>query len=122
MKLKVKNIPIRTGKANIALMNEVDSMKHDLLPSDRIKVFYRNKEMIVAVDVTKDKSMPPGYIYIMEEVSNYLNVKNNKIIRFEMAQKPISTKYIRKKLSGEELSKAEIFTIVNDIVKGNLCL
>ncbi|MEM4259868.1 MAG: thymidine phosphorylase family protein [Candidatus Woesearchaeota archaeon] len=120
MKLKVRNIPISTGNANIAVINEEDAIKFDLFPEDRIKVIYGKNDVVVSLDITKDKSMPPGYIYVMEEVTEYLHLKNNKLVKIEMAQKPISTKYIRKKLSGGKLTKKEIYTIIKDIVKGNL--
>lgn len=121
MKLKAKNLNISTGYVHIVIMNEKDAKTFDISPGDRIiKLFYGERELVVAVDITTEKSMPPGYIYLMKEVTNYLKVKDNSIINFEMAKKAVSTKFIRKKLGGEALSKKEIHAIIDDIEKGNL--
>lgn len=121
MKLKAKNIPISTGNKNVVLIDAHDAAKYDLHPSDRIKVKYNGRALIAAIDVeVSGGTLHPGKVGLFFEVSKVLQVPMGQQVSISLENKPVSTKYIKLKLSGRELSKNEIHTIIKDIVDGAL--
>ncbi|MBI2659001.1 thymidine phosphorylase, partial [Candidatus Woesearchaeota archaeon] len=121
MKLKIKDIDIASGGPLISVMNHKDAAMLDLHVMDRIKIKKRNKTETVVVDIAQSsKVVPKGRIGVFEEVINSLNLKNNDAVDIEIARKPLSIDYIKKKLDGQRLSRKEIGQIVWDIVHNKL--
>jgi len=121
MKLKVKDVNIATGGPLVVILNENDSIKLDIHQMDRVKVKKGKKIETVVVNITTSaKTVPEGSIGVYEEVIASLKLKNNEKVSIELARKPLSIEFIKKKLDGKILSKKEINQIVWDIVHNKL--
>ncbi len=121
MHLKVKDMDIATGGPIIALINYRDAIKLDLHHGDRILIKKGKKQTIAIVDIGEsEKAVPKGKIGFFEEVIDILKAKSNDKVSIDIAQKPDSVHFIKKKLDGKVLSKHEIDQIVKDIVNHSL--
>jgi len=121
MKLKVKDVNIATGGPLVAILNEKDAMKIDIHYLDRIKIKKGKKiETVVTSITTSPKIVPEGSIGVYEEVITSLKLKNNDKVGIQLARKPLSIEFIKKKLDGHSLTKKEIDQIVWDIVNNKL--
>jgi len=121
LKLRVIAKDIQTGNTNIIVLNHEDALKLDLFPEDRVLITNKNKSIISIVDIAYSmRTVPAGYIMIYQESAKKLDVSENPYVSIELADKPSSLKYIRKKLEGKTLTKNEYFTIISDIVKDKL--
>jgi len=121
MKLKVKDVDIATGGIKICLLNEADALRMDLHSLDRVVVKKGNKKTIAALDIAEsNRVVSPGKIGLFEEVLDTLNAKAGDTVDVELAKKPASVRYIKKKLDGYELKKHEIHQIIADIVNDEL--
>ena len=121
MKLKVKNIDIEAGGNLICILNKEDAKRLDLHALDRVKIKKGRKLETVIIDLANSTTtLPKGKIGLFEEVEKKLKLKNNDIIEIIPAKKPLSIKYIKKKMEGHKLTKEEIDQIVWDIVHNKL--
>jgi len=121
MRLLVKDMDIATGGPLVALINYKDAHKLDLHHGDRILIKKGNKKTIAIVDIGESKkAVPKGKIGLFEEVIDVLKAKKDDKVRIDLAQKPESVIYIKKKLEGKKLTKKEIHQIVKDIVNHHL--
>jgi len=112
---------IATGGPLVALINYKDAHKLDLHHGDRILIKKGNKKTIAIVDIGESKkAVPKGKIGLFEEVIDVLKAKKDDKVRIDLAQKPESVIYIKKKLEGKKLTKKEIHQIVKDIVNHHL--
>lgn len=121
MRLKIKNMHIATGGPLVAILNIKDAIKFDLHHMDRIKITKGKKIETVAVDIAESsRAVPQGSIGMFEEVVDSLKLKNNDKVYIELAKKPLSIEFIKKKLDGIKLTRKEIDQIVWDIVHNKL--
>ncbi|MBI5390511.1 AMP phosphorylase [Candidatus Woesearchaeota archaeon] len=121
MKLKVKDMNIRTGGVLVGLMTRKDAQHYDLHPSDRIKITKGRKTETVMLDIwDNEEKIPVGVIGLFEEVLSSLDAKGGDEITIAPANKPLSVEIIKKKLDGKKLTKQEINQIVWDIVHDKL--
>ncbi|MDD5651429.1 MAG: AMP phosphorylase [Candidatus Nanoarchaeia archaeon] len=120
MKLKVKSVNFSSGGPLVAVLNTHDASNLDLKSLDRIKIKKERKEIVVAVDISKDSKIKRGSIGLFEEVTNLLKLKDKTIVNISVEPKPISLQYIKKKLDGDRLTKIEINEIIKDIVENRL--
>ena len=121
LKLKVLTEKITTGNTNVAILNKEDTEKLDLFAGDRVSLIYKNNKIKCIIDIALSaRDAPPGYILLFEEAANKLKVKENVSVNIEIAKRPISINYIKKKLAGHHLKKNEYRTIIEDIVYDNL--
>ncbi len=121
MHLKVKDMDIATGGTLVALINQKDALKLDLHHGDRILIKKGRKQTIAIVDIGEsEKAVQKGKIGLFEEVIDVLNAKYDDKVSIDIARKPESVIFIKKKLSGKKLTKKEIYHIVKDIVQRNL--
>ncbi len=112
---------VSSGGPNIAILNFEDALKHGFHKGDRIKISYKNNDVIAVVDISNDKKVvPKNVILVNEETFEKLKVKNNSKININIVGKPVSLHYIKKKLSGKKLSYKELYTIIKDIVDDKL--
>ena len=119
--LKVKDLDINTGGPLVAILNYHDAKVLDLHSEDRIKVKFKNREVICLLDTSEsEKVVPKGRIGLMEEVLDTLRVKNNNLVSVSMTAKPESVKHIRAKLYGKRLSYEELYHIIRDITNDAL--
>jgi AMP phosphorylase len=121
MELTVKDMDIATGDIQVVIINKQDAQEMDLHPMDRLVVKRNGKKTIAILDIAESKkAVPPGYVGLFEEVLDALGAKHGDKIRIEIAEKPESVTYIRKKLDGQHLNAKELRSIVKDIVDSNL--
>jgi AMP phosphorylase len=121
MKFVVKNLSISTGNPLIALMNIKDAEHYDLHFADRIRIKTKKKEITCILDITHSKEfVKEGEIGLFKEVYEEINTKNKEKVNIIIEKKPKSIELIKKKMKGQELKDDEIYTIIEDIVKGKL--
>jgi len=121
MNLKVKDMDIATGGILVAILNQKDAQMLDLHALDRIKIIKGKKIETVAVDIAESsRAVPQGRIGLFEEVLDSMKLKDKDSVRIMLARKPLSVKYIKKKLDGRRLTNKEINQIVWDIVNNKL--
>lgn len=121
MHFKVKKIPISSGNRKFVVFNKEDSEKYDIHRQSRIKLKHKKKEIVCIAETTYSKrEVKRGEIGIYSDVNDIMNLKNGDIVYTVLEEKPKSIKFVKKKLSGQTLSKKEIYCIVKDIVKGEM--
>jgi len=122
MKLNATKIPIRVGNKYIAILNEKRAHFLDLHAGDRVILKKRGHPGLRALlDITDNSEIKENEIGLYGETWDKLGVKNyGEDIQIEIAEKPISTTYIKKKLNGERLSATEINEIIKDVVEEDL--
>ncbi len=121
IKLKAKDMNIRTGGTLIVYLNQADAAKLDLHTSDRVKVYKGKKIETALVDIAESAAVvPSGCIGLGAEVLDSLKAKGGNMLKLAIAGTPLSLDHIKKKLDGFRLSKKEIEQIVWDIVHHKL--
>lgn len=121
MKLTIKDMDIATGDIQIVILNEKDAHELDLHMMDRIVVSCKGKKTIAILDIAESKkAVPPGKIGMFEETLDALNAKNGDPVTIDIADKPESITYIKKKMDGGRLTPKEINLIVDDIITNRL--
>jgi putative thymidine phosphorylase len=114
MKIKVKELTFKS-KEIIALIGQklADNLGIDV--GGRIAVLHRGRRIVLEADIAENASNNNA-LFIPKEAMSYLGIKLNETADvFPMANSK-STEFIFKKLRGQHLSKAEISTIIKDIV------
>lgn len=117
-KFKARVIDISVGK-RVVLINDADARAMGLRPGDRVKISHGD-QLAIAIIETGKTLINQGEVGLFNDVNVQLKASSGEIIHIEQAKTPESTAYIRKKISGKQLSREEIFTIVRDVVNGNL--
>lgn len=121
MKLRVKDMDIATGDIQIVILNEKDAQDLDLRHLDRIVVKKGRKTTVAILDIAESKkAVPRGCIGLFEETLDALKAKQGDSVVIELADKPVSITFIRKKLDGAQLTESELHAIVQDIVHNKL--
>jgi len=118
MKLKVKNTGWSAGRP-IAILNSLTAKKINAKVNDRVIIAYRGGITIATLDISSEL-IGKNHILLSTEIIDFLKLKNNNLIKVEIAKKPRSTQIINKKLRCESLTKKEIYEIINSIVKNEL--
>jgi len=121
MKLNATKIPIRVGNKFIAVLNEKRAQFLDLHEGDRVTLKTKGKKPLTAiVDITKNSELSENSIGLYEDTWEKLGVKYGDDIIVSIAEKPISTIYIKDKLNGKKLDAKEINSIIKDVVEEDL--
>jgi AMP phosphorylase len=118
MKLSVEVLMITTGGIRIALLSEQSASQLGVHSSDRIKITYRNKELIAIANIAE--LFPKNRIGLYRETVAALGVKEADVVNVQLAPLPESLFNIRAKLHGERLREKDIFAIVQDVVERHL--
>lgn len=118
MKLKLKKLTFGAGRP-VVFLNEQSAKKLNARIGDRIEIRYDGKKIIAVLDIVKG-FLKTGEVSLSEEATKYITPKPDKFIDVYLALEPRSNRYIFNKLKGEELSKKEIGSIVQDIVNNAL--
>jgi AMP phosphorylase len=113
MKLKAKYIDMDTGEIT-ALLHVVDSQDIGVREGDRVKVKHENNT-ITAIVHTTDTMLMQGEIGLLGHAFTYIGPEVGESLEVTQTGKPDSVDYIRNKMDGLELSKEEIFNLVEDI-------
>lgn len=119
MKLKVKRIELVTGKP-VCMIHKKTAKKMSLHVGNRVLITDSSRKKIISVIDTVEGIIRPGEIAVSEEILEILDLNDGDIVEVRLIDRPKSVDYIRKKLEGHALSKAEINEIVNDIANNTL--
>lgn len=117
MKLKVKNLPWLAGRP-VVFLNQKAAQKINVHVDERVCLDSK-KKIFSVVDIF-DNVVKDNEIGISHEVSRVLSKPDNSIIEVSAAEVSYAARLIKKKLSGEKLSREEIRTLVKEIVRNNL--
>lgn len=122
MEFKIKNLPISTGDALVAIINTQDATKYDLHRNDRIRITNGNLKQVTAViDFADSKNfIPSGQIGLFEEVAKTIGAKKDHMVKVEVERKPESVNSIKRKLNGEKLGYEDFKRIITDIASQRL--
>ncbi len=118
MKLAVKRGDILAGRPVIFLNGKYAHNK-DINVGERVQVMSDGKKIIAIVDLLEGL-LGEKEVFLSDDIISYLNVRAGDLIDIRLAPKPMSAKYITKKMNNESLSRKEIYEIIKDIVNNAL--
>ncbi|MEM2109819.1 MAG: AMP phosphorylase [Candidatus Odinarchaeota archaeon] len=104
---------------NQVILNEKDAKSLRAAPRGRVQIKSTGKSVLASLLTTKS-ILKDGEIGVNPRILKALNVKEGDTVEVASAKTPVSLSYIKKKLSGEDLTQAEMTEIVKDIVSLNL--
>jgi len=116
--LKAVIFDIEQGQNEIVL-NEVQAKQLDLGLMDRVRLLLRRKETNAIVDHC-EQCVKYGEIGLFTEVAKALGAKKGDRISVDLAKRPESLDFIRKKLDGGILKESEIKAIISDLLAEKL--
>ncbi|MCD6549904.1 AMP phosphorylase [Candidatus Micrarchaeota archaeon] len=116
--LKAKCFDIVSG-SKIVVLNQDDALENDIHPSSRVKVSYKDKDVIAMVDLSTDL-VKRGEIGLFEEISTELGVRDGSKITVQIAPRPKSIEYIKRKMDGSPLERDEIKLIIDELMENSL--
>ena len=121
MEFKVKDMDIAAGGAMIAILNQNDAKKLNLISGDRILVINKTKEITCILNISEsNKAVPENQVGLFEEVLKELKVKSGSKVNVKLTSKPKSLVPIKKKLEGKVLDYQELYLIIDDFVNERL--
>lgn len=118
MELIAGVLKIFAGGKSIVILNSETAASLGVHSSDRVKLTYRNKEVIAIADLAAD--FPTDRIWFYAEIAQALGITGNETVEVQLAPMPESLGNVRAKLRGERLRHEEILTIVKDVVSQHL--
>jgi AMP phosphorylase len=113
-----KTIDILTGRRAV-LLNRKDCERVDIRAHDHVNLRLGDKNVTATVDTTST-IVNTGEIGITSDLAPELSVKEADIVEVTVLPAPNSVLFVRKKIMGQKLSRDEIYSIVEDSVKGML--
>lgn len=117
--LKTKKLDIKTGQANIALLNDAEAMRYGVHAGDKIRISWDHKELIAEANTTDEKNSS-GHIGLYEDIWKKTTIPNNTIVEIEVLERAPSIQAIKKRLLGKKLKYEEFEQIFKDISSGVL--
>lgn len=118
MKLKSRNLNWLAGRPVVILGNEA-SKKLNVHVDERIAIRYKKKKIYAVVDIFPDL-VGQNEIGLSNEISSMLQNKSGEDVDIGTAEMFLGARIVRKKMSGEKLSKEEIELLVSEIANNNL--
>ena len=118
-KFNVKTIDLETGGLKVSVINKEDAEDMDIHTMDRLQIKIGDKITTTAVDLT-DSFVPSGTIGLLYDAYTTLGVKDGDSVEAYPVGKPESVFYIRKKMDGKPLSKEEVYSIIEDLMRDEL--
>ena len=118
MKLKAKNLNWLAGRPVVILDSET-AEKINIHVDERVELSYKGKKIHAVVDIFS-KLINKNEIGVSHEVFQILKPKPKSIIEVSPSEISKSGKLIKKKFSGERLTKEEINTIISELVANNM--
>lgn len=119
MRIKARIIDFETGGLPVIILNHQDSQSLGLHNSDRIRIKYKNKNIIAILDTT-GKLAQPGEAVINADVHTKLKFKQGDSIDISPAGTPESVVYVKEKINGRRLTHDKIKSIIKDVVERHL--
>ncbi len=118
MKLKIQPLPFDAEEV-LALLHQKSAKNLDLRAGDRALIRHGERKIISEVNITSDLGHADE-IFLSKEALSFLGIRVGGIVEVSPIPHPKSLEFVLKKLRGEELSKKEIFTIIQEIVSNIL--
>jgi AMP phosphorylase len=118
MKLVINRGDVSAGRPVVFLSNKY-AHRANINVGERVQVMSDGKRIIAIVDVFEGL-LGEKEVFLSDDIMNYFNVKAGNEIDIRLAPKPISARYITKKMNGKSLNRKEIFRIMKDIVDNAL--
>jgi putative thymidine phosphorylase len=118
VKLKIKNFDWLAGKP-VVILNSEAAQKLNVHVDDRVELSYGHKKIQAVVDIFS-KLVTKNQIGLSNEIRSILKTKKGCCIEVSTADLTESGYLIRKKLSGKDLTKEDLTTIISEIVHNNL--
>ncbi|HJX23365.1 MAG TPA: AMP phosphorylase, partial [Candidatus Bathyarchaeia archaeon] len=118
LKFKIRLLRIGAGGKPIAILGEEDAKALGTHPLDRIEIHKGRSHVISIVNVAK--AFPQGFLGIYDEVLRNFDLGEGEVVEVRSAEDPVSLTYIREKILGAHLNKAQIHSIVKDISGNHL--
>lgn len=119
LKLIPDRIEIRSGKQYIVLLNQKTAHILDMHIGDRVKVKNGKNELTAILQISEDRLMD-DHIGLYMEAWKDLRARRGQRLHISVADKPLSTKFIKSKLEGNRLSSKEIDEIIKDVTADDL--
>ena len=117
--MKIKTMNLDTGGKFIAIINEKDAFELGVHPLDRVVLKRGSRKVTVTVDTAKS-FIKKGTVIVYSEVKQIMRLRSGDIVD-AAPRKPLASElYIKKKTDNNELSYAELRTIVDDVIQRNL--
>ena len=113
-----RTIDILTGR-HMVLLNRKDCERVDIRAHDRVNLRKGDRNVTATVDTTST-IVNTGEIGITSDITPDLGVKEGDAIEVTLLPAPSSNLFIRRKIMGQKLTRDEIYSIVQDSVKGML--
>src|SRR5512136_819479 len=113
-----KVIDIETGEKSI-IVNDGDAQELMLRLGDRVKLVKDGYNITALVDIS-DSMVKTGEIGVYKDLLGDFPAEDGDRIDLSLAPTPPSVEFIRKKMKGETLNKAEILSIVKDTISQSL--
>ncbi|UCE43841.1 MAG: thymidine phosphorylase, partial [Candidatus Bathyarchaeota archaeon] len=118
MKLKARLLDIQAGGRNIAILDDETASLAGVHSSDRIRLTYKNKQLIAIVNIASN--FPHDYVGIYQEISEKLGLQDGEAVEVLPAERPEALDHIQAKIHGERLREEDVRMIVGDVVEGHL--
>ncbi|MEM1535382.1 MAG: thymidine phosphorylase [Candidatus Pacearchaeota archaeon] len=120
MFVKTRALNLLAGRPVAILPNEIAKWLNVHI-GDRIIIrkYGEAKEITAVVDITKIEEKAE-YIFVSNEILDFLRLKEGDLLEINPAPRPTSTLYIREKLDGKALSYEKLFELMRDIVRNEL--
>lgn len=118
--LKVRIFEVDFGKEEVVL-NLKDAKDLGLRAQDRVKIIGKKSTTVALINIT-NSFVKEGQIGVFSRVKEELQLKDNDNVDVELVDIPESVSFIKRKLSGQKLSKEEIDSIIGDTVERRLSL
>jgi len=118
--LSSKKLDVRGGEGKV-IINENDALENGIVIGDRLSLEFTGqlKNEIVSVDLS-DTLVDEGEIGFYEDFFDSTNITEGSIVKLEIQAQSHAVEFIRKKLTGKELSYEEIYSIIADIANDKL--
>ena len=117
MKLIAQHYDI-TMSEPVVILNRDDCLELGVGPTDRVLI--TSEKSAVSTIIVTDSFVEKGRIAISQYVMGKCGAESGEPVEVVYSPMPESVRSIRSKINGNELSKEEIDSIVNDIMAGNL--
>jgi len=118
--LRLRRIGIDTHRESIAFLDNNDLLGRTLglHPLDRVQVSANGRTVLAVLNTVENTVLKEGWIGLSNMAFERLGACENAVVDVVPAEPPASAELLRAKMSGSELTSAEIGAIVEDIVCG----
>ncbi len=103
----------------VAVLNEQTAKNMGLAPDSRVEIFYKDRSVVAILNTSK-RFIKPDEIGLLVDVSQELGISREDMVEVFPGEPPRSIEAVRKKIFGKKLTKEEINTIIEDIMRGAL--